>query len=92
VIDLRARGDLAMGAIVDPGIVGMTGLTDIGSGSTSGEGASWFTLWTGNTAVNMFAAGGSLASANAYSDSRFFPSIVRQIAANGNIYNPGGGM
>ncbi|MFN5487655.1 MAG: filamentous hemagglutinin family protein [Bradyrhizobium sp.] len=92
VIDLRARGDLAMGAIIDPGIVGMTGLTDIGSGSASGEGASWFTLWTGNTAVNMFAAGGSLASANAYSDSRFFPSIVRQIAANGNIYNPGGGM
>ncbi|MHC2437089.1 filamentous haemagglutinin family protein [Bradyrhizobium sp. USDA 4451] len=92
VIDIRARGDLAVGAILDPGRVGVTGVTAADNGSTSGQGASWFTLWTGQTAVNMFAAGGSLAPGSAPFGFQFLPSTVRAIAANGNIYNSMDGM
>ncbi|WP_076866829.1 filamentous haemagglutinin family protein [Bradyrhizobium mercantei] len=92
VINVRARGDLAVGTILDPGRAGVTGLTAAGNGSTTGDGASWFTLWTGTTAVNEFAAGGSLASGTAPDISRFLPPVMRAIAANGNIYNAGGGM
>ena len=88
-IDIRARGDLAVGTILDPGRVGTTGLTAAGNG---GEGASWFTLWTGTTAVDMMAAGGSLSPGSGPVSSRFLPSIVRAVAANGNIYGFGGGM
>ncbi|NEV02616.1 hypothetical protein FNJ47_44810, partial [Bradyrhizobium sp. UFLA 03-164] len=92
VINIRARGDLAVGTILDPGRVGVTGVTAANNGSTSGLGASWFTLWTGQTAVNMFAAGGSLAPGSAAFGFQFLPSTVRAIAANGNIYNSMGGM
>ncbi|WP_342710701.1 filamentous hemagglutinin family protein [Bradyrhizobium sp. B124] len=89
-IDIRARGDLAVGTILDPGRVGTTGLTAAGNGD---EGASWFTLWTGGTtALNMMAAGGSLSPGSGSAISRFLPSIVRAVAANGNIYGLGGGM
>ncbi|MDH2379981.1 filamentous haemagglutinin family protein [Bradyrhizobium sp. CER78] len=89
VIDLRARGDLAVGTILDPGRVGVTGLTAASDGN---EAASWFTLWTGTTAVNMLAAGGSLAPGSSPATSRFLPSIMRAVAMNGTIYNPGGGL
>ncbi|WP_155255017.1 filamentous haemagglutinin family protein [Bradyrhizobium elkanii] len=92
VINLRARGDLAVGTILDPGRVGLTAWTDANNGQTNGDGASWFTLWTGQTAVNMFAAGGSLQPGSGATYSRYLPPIVRAIAANGNIYNPGGGL
>ncbi len=92
VINIRARGDLAVGNILDPGRIGVTGVTAAANGSTSGQGASWFTLWTGETAVNMFAAGGSLAPGSASLGFPFLPSTVRAIAANGNIYNSLGGM
>jgi hypothetical protein len=92
VINLRARSDLAVGTILDPGRVGVTAWTDANNGQTNGDGASWFTLWTGQTAVNMFAAGGSLQPGSGATYSRYLPSIVRAIAANGNIYNPGGGL
>ncbi len=92
VINLRARGDLAVGTILDPGRGGLTAWTDANNGQTNGDGASWFTLWTGQTAVNMFAAGGSLQPGSGATYSRYLPPIVRAIAANGNIYNPGGGL
>ncbi|TAI66951.1 filamentous hemagglutinin, partial [Bradyrhizobium sp. Leo170] len=92
VINLRARGDLAVGTILDPGRVGVTAWTDANNGQTNGDGASWFTLWTGQTAVNMFAAGGSLQPGSGATYSRYLPPIVQAVAANGNIYNPGGGM
>ncbi|WP_454621030.1 filamentous haemagglutinin family protein [Bradyrhizobium cenepequi] len=92
VINLRARGDLAVGTILDPGRVGVTAWTDANNGQTNGDGASWFTLWTGQTAVNMFAAGGSLQPGSGATYSRYLPPIMRAVAANGNIYNPGGGL
>ncbi|UGA45824.1 filamentous hemagglutinin family protein [Bradyrhizobium quebecense] len=88
-IDIRARGDLAVGTILDPGRVGTTGLTAAGNGD---EAASWFTLWTGTTALDMMAAGGSLSPGGGPAISRFLPSIMRAVAANGNIYGLGGGM
>ncbi|WP_420970617.1 filamentous haemagglutinin family protein [Bradyrhizobium sp. B120] len=91
VINIRARGDLAAGTILDPGRVGLTNLTAADNGNAAGRGASWFTLWTGGTAVNEFAAGGSLAPGSASPYFRFLPSIMRAVAANGSIYNPADG-
>ncbi|WP_456710985.1 filamentous haemagglutinin family protein [Bradyrhizobium sp. USDA 4452] len=96
VIDLRARGDLAMGRILDPGRVGLTAWTDAGNGSYNGEGASWFTLWKDATAVNLFAAGGSFGAVDSRvttnSNTTFLPPILRAVAANGSIYGPPEGL
>ncbi|AUC96260.1 filamentous hemagglutinin [Bradyrhizobium sp. SK17] len=89
VIDIRARGDLAVGTILDPGRVGVTGLTAVDNG---GSAASWFSLWTGTTALDMFAAGGSLSPGSGPRSSHFLPSIVHAVAANGSIYGLGGGF
>ncbi|MDI4234141.1 filamentous hemagglutinin family protein [Bradyrhizobium sp. Arg237L] len=90
VIDLRARGDIALGTILDPGRVGLTGLTQSSLGASIGVATS-FTLWTQNTAVNLFAAGGNaspLSPDQGYQGTStiFNPAIMRTIAGNGSIY------
>ncbi|HEY4317902.1 MAG TPA: filamentous hemagglutinin family protein, partial [Herbaspirillum sp.] len=96
VIDIRARGDLAMGAILDPGRVGVTQQTDA-SATLGGEAATWFTLWTQNTALNIFGAGGIVSPFTPFQGSNitqgsnanstiFLPSILRVTAGNGDIY------
>ncbi|WP_454632614.1 filamentous haemagglutinin family protein [Bradyrhizobium cenepequi] len=90
-IDLRARGDVALGNILDPGRVGLTGLTQSSLGTSVGVATS-FTLWTDNTAVNLFAAGGNISPLSpdqgnyGGSSTIFNPPILRAIAANGSIY------
>jgi filamentous hemagglutinin family protein len=65
----------------------------------SGEGFSWFTLWTPSTAIDLFSAGGNLAPLTAMADPReganyastdgrfVLPATLRAVAASGNIYN-----
>ncbi|VVE90712.1 filamentous haemagglutinin family protein [Pandoraea bronchicola] len=65
----------------------------------SGEGFSWFTLWTPSTAIDLFSAGGNLAPLSAMADPRdganyastdgrfVLPATLRAVAASGNIYN-----
>ncbi|WP_233022236.1 filamentous haemagglutinin family protein [Rhodopseudomonas boonkerdii] len=88
-INVQARGDLAMGTIIDPGRVGGNQLTAAGGE----QGVSWFTLWTGRTSLNLFAAGGDLSplSPDQGSDSsgqvtQYLPSVLRAVAAGGSIF------
>ncbi|MFJ4142615.1 filamentous haemagglutinin family protein [Pseudomonas sp. NPDC089734] len=64
-ISLSTRGDLVLGGAADPGRVSQynstafnaTGAAD---GAYSGQGYSWFSLWTDHTAIDLFSAGGNL--------------------------------
>lgn len=58
---LDARGDLVLGAAVDPGRAPtrVAQSVDLGGG-TRGPGYSWFSLWTDHTSIDLFAAGGNL--------------------------------
>ncbi|VFR60299.1 Filamentous haemagglutinin family outer membrane protein associated with VreARI signalling system [plant metagenome] len=70
---------------------------------TTGGGRSWFSLWTDATAVNLLSAGGNLTpmsghsaltmgwsvwSENSTQPYLVYPSILRAVAANGNIILP----
>ncbi len=94
VVNVYARGNLAMGGIEDPGRVALEQYT-AGPGG-SGLGVTWFTLWTGQTALNLFGGGAvaplaaSQGRANTPS-SLVIPGILNATAAGGNIYlTPGG--
>ena len=67
-VNLNTRGDLVLGAVVDPGRVvplstrpylDTTGLL------ARGGGISWFTLWTGRSAIDLHSAGGNLTPGSA---------------------------
>ncbi|VFR53265.1 Filamentous haemagglutinin family outer membrane protein associated with VreARI signalling system [plant metagenome] len=70
---------------------------------TTGGGQSWFSLWTDTTAVNLLSAGGNLTPITSHSALEtgwsvwsesagqtyfVYPSILRAVAANGNIILP----
>ncbi|VFR32203.1 Filamentous haemagglutinin family outer membrane protein associated with VreARI signalling system [plant metagenome] len=74
-----------------------------GATDTTGGGRSWFSLWTDATAVNLLSAGGNLTpmsghsaltmgwsvwSENSTQPYLVYPSILRAVAANGNIILP----
>ncbi len=98
---LRALGDLALGGVADPG----RGDTPNGSGFSAGGvardggGASWFTLWSGRSAIDLVAAGGNLTPTMAtrgVPDGQIkttsqdgwivYPSIFRAAALTGSLY------
>ncbi|WP_434580935.1 filamentous haemagglutinin family protein [Pseudomonas sp. Z1-6] len=58
---LNTRGNLVLGAAVDPGRAPTRAAqsVDLGGG-IKGPGYSWFSLWTDHTAIDLFAAGGHL--------------------------------
>ncbi|MDI4231970.1 hypothetical protein OZ411_03970 [Bradyrhizobium sp. Arg237L] len=83
-ITVRARGDLAMGAIDDPGRVNLGQQTD---GGTDGvQGTTWFTLWTGRTTVDLIAAGGDAVPLSPDQSTPILPSVMRVAANSGNIF------
>jgi hypothetical protein len=59
-VSLRARGDLVLGNVADPGRVFSGNTTVASNGSQTGNGASWFSLWAASTAVSTFSAGGNV--------------------------------
>ncbi|AXA53495.1 filamentous hemagglutinin family protein [Pseudomonas thivervalensis] len=99
-VSLDSRGDLVLQGVGDPGRVVMqnsTGYTGRDGAYRSGGGLSQFSLWTGNTAIDLFSVGGNLtpivanesfAGLNAStSGGRFvYPSILRAVAASGSLY------
>lgn len=59
---LQARGDLVLGGAADPGRVPVANYTDmLLDNGRHASGTSWFSLWTANTALDLFSAGGGLA-------------------------------
>src|SRR5262249_33435601 len=59
-VTIHTRGDLAMGEINDPGRVGVIQSTAATANGQTGDGVSWFTLWTDRTAIDLFAGGGDI--------------------------------
>jgi filamentous hemagglutinin family protein len=100
---LDTPGDLVMASVVDPGraVVPNTSAFTLGGTAYNG-GQSWFTLWTGRTAINLFSAGGNLTpgtdsanirpgsgdfgSVNVSDNATVYPSILRATAASGSLY------
>ncbi|WP_228533925.1 filamentous haemagglutinin family protein [Pseudomonas sp. UFMG81] len=100
-VQLDTRGDLVLGGAADPGRVPSLNTTPFAG--QAGGGNSWFSLWTPNTAIDLFSAGGDLTPSTQVvevegqgplrgldtspTDGRFvYPSILRAVAASGNLY------
>jgi len=89
-VTVQTLGDLGVRALIDPGRTEERLETDATlADGTSGRAATWFTLWTNNTAIDLFSAGGNLSplsTSEAISDTRILPPTLRAVAAGGNIY------
>ncbi|WP_292225341.1 filamentous haemagglutinin family protein [Brevundimonas sp.] len=100
---VNTRGDLVLGGAGDPGRVkqATTQAWSAGAESAAGGGLSWLSLWTPNTAVNLFSAGGDLMPMSMTGSVTIstnmpvevmpdrtvvYPSILRAVATSGNIY------
>ncbi|QNK66562.1 filamentous haemagglutinin family protein [Variovorax sp. PAMC26660] len=100
---LDTPGDLVMASVVDPGRALVPNASDFKLGSKEYNlGQSWFSLWTGRTAINLFSAGGNLTpgtdlanirpgsgdfgSVNVSDTAVVYPSILRATAASGSLY------
>lgn len=55
--NLTTLGDLVLQQVIDPGRVVLLNNSSFTRGGTSGTGESWFSLWTGHTAIDLFSAG-----------------------------------
>ncbi|WP_434027796.1 filamentous haemagglutinin family protein [[Pseudomonas] boreopolis] len=60
--NIDTRGDLVLGGASDPGRVAVpnTSPWTWNGVDRAGQGLGWFSLWTRNTAINLFSAGGDL--------------------------------
>ncbi|MFC6299480.1 filamentous hemagglutinin N-terminal domain-containing protein [Pseudomonas sp. CCM 7893] len=86
---LATLGDLVVHDVIDPGRVVLANKSSFTRGAEQGTGESWFSLWTGHTAIDVFSAGGNLApnvSGRASDLAIVYPSIVRATAASGSLY------
>lgn len=86
---LATAGDLVVQDVLDPGRVEVANRSAFTRGTQSGDGESWFTLWTAHTAIDLFSAGGNLTpnvSGTATDLAIVYPSILRATAAGGNLY------
>ncbi|WP_416773231.1 filamentous hemagglutinin family protein [Pseudomonas sp. RHF3.3-3] len=87
--NLSTLGDLVVQNVQDPGRVALMNATPFVSGGVNGAGQSWFTLWTGHTAIDLFSAGGNLTpyTLGTVTDAAVvYPSILRAVAASGSFY------
>lgn len=87
--NLATSGDLMVQNVIDPGRVNVWNKSYFSRGTELGSADSWFTLWTGHTAIDLFSAGGNLTPnvLDTQSDlANLYPSILRATAAAGNIY------
>ncbi|WP_434700588.1 filamentous haemagglutinin family protein [Pseudomonas sp. D1-1] len=87
--DLTTSGDLVVMDVADPGRAPMMSVSPFKDGATNGSGVSWFSLWTANTAVDLWSSGGNLTPVVPEVETDLavvYPSIVRAVAANGSLY------
>jgi len=104
-IDVQVRGDLVLGTAADPGRVSeqnTTAAVYTADPSVTGQGESWFSLWTSGTTIRLFSAGGNVLPVNTTASqldgaaesqsnggsyaSYLFPSTLSIVAASGSIY------
>ena len=88
---LITRGDLVVQEVADPGRAEQkNGSLYVSADGVSGVGQSWFSLWTGRTAVDLLSLGGNLTPLNdeaAATDlAMVYPATLRAVAASGNLY------
>lgn len=111
-VRISSRGDLVLGGVADAGRAQQRnpGAWRFGDAAGTGGGLGWFSLWTGRTAIDLFAAGGNLTPITAPGettldgeplplrdvrpvDGRYvYPSILRAVAAGGNLYYGSSGL
>ncbi|MGJ7524717.1 filamentous haemagglutinin family protein [Variovorax sp. GB1P17] len=90
--NLGTRGDLVVTGANDAGRAVARNATPFTSAAGAGSGESWFTLWTPNTAIRLFSAGGDLtpqmpnAGALPTDMAHVYPSILSAVAASGSLY------
>lgn len=87
--DLTTLGDLVVMDVADPGRAPMMSVSPFKNGATNGSGVSWFTLWTANTAIDLWSSGGNLTPftfSTATDLAVVYPSILRAVAASGSLY------
>jgi filamentous hemagglutinin family protein len=92
-VNVNSRGDAVLAEIDDPGRVALRAETSAADDQgQQGDAASWFTLWTQDTSVNVFSAGGNAAPLGTGgqgfvgAETAVLPPILRVTAAGGNIY------
>ncbi|WP_345252102.1 filamentous haemagglutinin family protein [Pigmentiphaga soli] len=96
-VGVQTLGDLAMGNVIDPGRSESRLDTAAAVGGASGSTATWFTLWSDATALDLFSAGGNAApmgglpGASVQSVTAFLPSVLSVTAPGGSIYYAPGG-
>ncbi|WP_417696901.1 filamentous haemagglutinin family protein [Pseudomonas sp.] len=87
--NLTTSGDLVVMDVADPGRAPMMSVSPFKSGATNGSGVSWFTLWTANTAIDLWSSGGNLTPVVPEVETDLavvYPSILRAVAVNGSLY------
>ncbi|EJL02445.1 hemagglutinin family protein [Pseudomonas fluorescens Q2-87] len=87
--DLRTLGDLVVMDVADPGRVPMMSVSPFKNGATNGSGVSWFSLWTANTAIDLWSSGGNLTPLMSGGETDLavvYPSILQAVAASGSLY------
>ncbi|MBN8755611.1 MAG: hypothetical protein BGP22_16555 [Variovorax sp. 67-131] len=83
---LSSRADMVLGGTGNPGLVPLPNGTPFASASGGGQnGVSWFSLWTGRTALQLMTAGGQLAF-----DTRASEAIVDRNFASWDYASNGG--
>ena len=89
---LNTRGDLVVTGVNDVGRAVIQNRTPFTVDAAKGSGDSWFTLWTPNTAIRLFSAGGDLTPQMANPGAlptdmaHVYPSILSAVAASGSLY------
>ncbi|QUS40031.1 filamentous hemagglutinin N-terminal domain-containing protein [Tardiphaga alba] len=98
---LNTPGDLVISGVSDPGRVPVINTQAFKAGGVSytGDGESWFSLWTDRTAINLFSIGGNVTPGTIVGQRNTnyantlqgdirttYPSILRATAASGSIY------
>ncbi|MGJ7541338.1 filamentous haemagglutinin family protein [Variovorax sp. LT1R16] len=90
-VSLATRGDLVVQEVADPGRAEQTnGSLYVSDAGVSGVGQSWFSLWTGRTAIDLMSLGGNLTPVSdegtATDMAMVYPATLRAVAASGNLY------
>jgi hypothetical protein len=95
-VTIATRGDLVLGGASDAGMVKSANVNGVQTASGGNGGSTSFTLWTQDTSIDLYSAGGNL-SPGASADGSLgqnngiglYPGTLIAAAASGNLYVSG---